>query len=793
MSRGTLLYNPAEASTEELEALFVGREALLDTLLEELKAQHAGPTIQHFLVVGPRGSGKTHLTELLARRLAASEEIAWRTVRLPEEGYALGGLQDLIARVADLDAGTTHDWDVAVPPIEESLANLGRRRNETGIPLLVVLENLPRLIGRVLRGKQEIARLRSILMNDPPCTLVATATSYFEDVAREDRPLYDFFRVLTLEDLTPEQVEDLVTRRAQWDGLPAMVQEIDALQRRVRAIHHLSGGNPRLSLALYEVLTDGVSQDILDQFMRLLDQVTPYYQARLDDLTPQQALVLSRLALARGPLAPSELGRQVARSTSHTTAVLGVLRAERFVKRVPGGGKRRSLHAVTDRLFRIWLEMRESRGARRRLRFLVDFYRRAYTPTELGGLLHRLCGRFGGSLADAETRCCRDGALAVEYVAAAADGLAPEGLLSHLLADATNLSDSSAITRVRERAGMLAPEHPQIAAMLLFMTGNALCHLDRLPDGEADLVRALDLWPEHPGAAWSLWSVLFQQNRLEKALKALAGRSEERAMLRFAASVTRLLLGADGALDEVALTINAQHCDGCLALRLRKVLAWTQAIPSGMDAADQLASLAGRMKPDSAPVQVTLAGWAIDQGSSDEARRIADLAETLGPTDAETWSWLACVRSRTGDVLGFARAGAPALAGEFEESRRHVLSDVAMSLIGVQDPTACRPILAPLYDALREPDAGDIDAAYDGLWSACSEADPAWTAGCVALLEELVGEAPQPWEAFRHYIERDQDPAVLAEVHPEVREAVELLLEHHGRPVKAPPLMEGGA
>ncbi|MCP4655971.1 MAG: AAA family ATPase, partial [bacterium] len=139
MRHGPFLFNPAEASTAQLDAVFVGRDALLQTILEDLRKQRQSPTTQHFLVIGPRGTGKTHLTELLARRLADAGEFPWRTVRLPEEG-GFDGLAAVLGEIVERDLGIPRNWDAPVPPVEVSVEILVQRRAEIATPLLVIME-----------------------------------------------------------------------------------------------------------------------------------------------------------------------------------------------------------------------------------------------------------------------------------------------------------------------------------------------------------------------------------------------------------------------------------------------------------------------------------------------------------------------------------------------------------------------------------------------------------------------------------------------------------------------------
>ncbi|NQT86279.1 hypothetical protein HQ560_05905, partial [bacterium] len=54
-------YNPRETPAEELQATFVAREELLESVLGDLRARAADPVNQHVLLIGPRGIGKTNM------------------------------------------------------------------------------------------------------------------------------------------------------------------------------------------------------------------------------------------------------------------------------------------------------------------------------------------------------------------------------------------------------------------------------------------------------------------------------------------------------------------------------------------------------------------------------------------------------------------------------------------------------------------------------------------------------------------------------------------------------------
>ena len=68
-------YNPGFLSDDEIVASFCVRNAEFETLLESLHASNGSSNV-HSLVIGPRGSGKTHLLLRVAARSAKNHR--WR-------------------------------------------------------------------------------------------------------------------------------------------------------------------------------------------------------------------------------------------------------------------------------------------------------------------------------------------------------------------------------------------------------------------------------------------------------------------------------------------------------------------------------------------------------------------------------------------------------------------------------------------------------------------------------------------------------------------------------------------
>ena len=173
-----LLFNPHRASTQELEATLVRNTALVDRMERDLLEDKRRRTPRHWQVIGPRGSGKSHLTELILRRMG--EKHGWRTVRLPEEHYQTADISDLLEQILTrLDDKPSPYVEIQDRRSVEELVlrDLKERVRDVRKPILVVAENLSLLLERQLSTGRDQARLRQILINQPPFIVIATATS----------------------------------------------------------------------------------------------------------------------------------------------------------------------------------------------------------------------------------------------------------------------------------------------------------------------------------------------------------------------------------------------------------------------------------------------------------------------------------------------------------------------------------------------------------------------------------------------------------------------------------------
>ncbi|MBI1902021.1 MAG: AAA family ATPase [Planctomycetia bacterium] len=423
-------YMPTEMSEQELEGTFAARQHTLDYLVAELRKQAAAKSPNSYLITGPRGAGKTTMVLMLCRRIGQDERLnrAWLPVRFPEEQLNVTSLRDLLVtalRILGEEQGveSAKAWhqrceDEPDDEHSESLAISGLREvaRSQNKRFIFFIENLDLLFDRGL-DEQGKARLRRLLMSEPVLLIVGTAVRVFEEIQAYDRTFFGFFSEVPLDGLSDKQVQELLFKRADYDRNEEFKRRYPEERAKVRALTHLTGGNPRLLLMLYEMLSDQNVLPVVQALHRLIDELTPMLGDVLKGMPPQQTKVLDALMRAGGTATPTRISELSRLPLNAVTTQLGRLKEEQKVA-VRGGGKGKpAYYTVPDPLFSTWYQMRYLRPNRRRIEFFVRVLRVWFEAEERFERLR--------ALVDATEQLgsnARDAAAMAEYFAATLTG-----------------------------------------------------------------------------------------------------------------------------------------------------------------------------------------------------------------------------------------------------------------------------------------------------------------------------------------------------------------------------------
>jgi tetratricopeptide (TPR) repeat protein len=419
-------YTPSEMSERELDATFAARGHTVDYLLKSLRDQmHAG-TLSSFVVTGPRGAGKSTIIRMVALRLMRDAELsrAWLPVVFPEEQFSVASLRDFLAAILrELSAGGLPEAKAWLEKVEaesndeqsQQLAVTGLRAitRKTRKRLVVFVENLNLLLEECLDDQMK-GTLRRLLMTDPFMLLIGSSVHVFDSLKSYDEAFFNYFGPVPLDRLSAEQVFELLQRRAEFDGNERFLRDFREQRPKIRAIVHLSGGNPRLILMLYELLSQRQVTTIVQCLRRLVDELTPLLKDEMENLPPQQRKIVHALMEKGGTAQPTDLVERTRLPLNAITTQLKRLKEAQIVELLGGGKGRAANYTVPDKLFAIWYQMRYLNQNRRRIELFVEVLRIWFEAEERFATIQSFAMLEGG----ASPSALRDAALTTEYFAA---------------------------------------------------------------------------------------------------------------------------------------------------------------------------------------------------------------------------------------------------------------------------------------------------------------------------------------------------------------------------------------
>lgn len=391
------LYRAGLTSPEHRRYITVARADVVDDTLETLRGNASKKSKHHYLFIGPRGIGKTHLLSLIEDRIAEDEVLAQKYVvaRFPEESGRTRSFADFLLGLCEIlkselpdepvwgklhrQLQTEEDDTIIVDTIVPVIRKENRTHKRT---LLITLENLNDIFTSQIRSRPDIGALRKFLMDGNGCLLIATAPVHFDAITDVKKPFYDFFDTQVLENLSEQQTIELVRKNLEWDQRQDLLDDFTALRLRLQALYRMTGGSPRLIVMLYELIAHESITSVQTQFRILLDRITPFYQDRLKELGPQERAVVETMAVMRDQeKTPAAIAARMRQSPQQTSALLKRLLKSRYLQaQTHPRDKRSRLYTIREGFFDIWLAMNLSRGARRRLPFVLDFFN-IYYPT----------------------------------------------------------------------------------------------------------------------------------------------------------------------------------------------------------------------------------------------------------------------------------------------------------------------------------------------------------------------------------------------------------------------------
>jgi tetratricopeptide (TPR) repeat protein len=398
-------FTPSLMSPQELETILVQRQDLAQELFEKILLSATTPAKHYALLIGMRGMGKTHLVALIYYRLLAELAktpmlqdklvIAW----LREEEWGVDSWLDLVSRILRALAVEEPQSKLLLEElrrisIEDSInraaANATRLLKEAigDRTLLLIMENLDDLFKGLGEAGQQ--QFRSFLQAEQCCTILATTPALFNAVQSRTKPFFGFFNPIYLDRLTVPEAIEMLGKIATLGGQEDLTSFLQTPlgRARVRAVHHLAGGNPRVYMLFSQFITRDALDNLVEAFMKMLDDLTPYYQARMKELSNQQRKIVELLVDRRHPVMVKEIAADCFIDAGTAASQLRELRKLGYVEAEQNG--RESFYELREVLMRLCLEVKKQRG--QWVEIFVEFLKIWYPLSERKNQLELMRG-----------------------------------------------------------------------------------------------------------------------------------------------------------------------------------------------------------------------------------------------------------------------------------------------------------------------------------------------------------------------------------------------------------------
>ena len=401
-------YNPRKKSFQQLERSLVGKDRwdILNSILKELSLKKGACPKQHWMLVGPRGIGKSHLLSLLYYKITNDDKLRnlWIPVLFPEELRMAGDLSKFLERAAReicQDLEKTNDSlaaelksridsikKVSVDERTEYLFSvLTWLHTSTGRFILLLTENLQQLLGKRI-SLIEQKKLRAYLQTEEAVLLIGSATTVFDALHDHSHPFYHFFHISRLEDLNFDDLKSLIINLLTDDNQHELANKVTANEARIRALYSFTGGNPRIAVFLADMLKAEMPDEMMAVMDKVLDEMTPYFETIINEVPRYQEEILNTLAAFEPAQSPKDIAAHLEAPQPTVRNYLKQLKENGYVRVAFSKGKY-SYYCLKEYLYRIWYQMRDS-SHREETRWLMELLLMLYSPTAIAEEKKRL-------------------------------------------------------------------------------------------------------------------------------------------------------------------------------------------------------------------------------------------------------------------------------------------------------------------------------------------------------------------------------------------------------------------
>lgn len=383
ITSGLRFYQSANADPDVIKEDFIIRLDEFNIIMDDIRNNPMKGSVQHYLLLGRRGSGKSTLLKRIQVEIDLDEHLKQShiAINLAEEQANIYRLYDLLEEIIN----ELEDKEIEVERPEEVddcneyarmlFESIHKAIETSGKKIVLLLDNIDRIFEN-LKGDQSL--VRELLLNFDDIKIIGGSTKMTEHFWKYDAPFYEFFRVLELKPLSLDEIKLLLLTWSDKLELPQLKKFVEERQGQLETVRLLTDGLPRTLQFFVNILIRHADETGYEYLKRIMDQVTPLYQERLNNLSPAHRKIILQMAFIWEAASAGEIAEACHMESGTISANMDQLVDNSIVEKV-NTGKRSNLYRLAERFFNLWLiftqgSPKEKRKAKYLTIFLENFY-----------------------------------------------------------------------------------------------------------------------------------------------------------------------------------------------------------------------------------------------------------------------------------------------------------------------------------------------------------------------------------------------------------------------------------
>ncbi len=397
------LYQSANSDKESIKRNFIIRKSEFELIIRSLKNKKAKDPLQHELILGRRGSGKSTLLKRIQIEIDENFNEQYLAINLAEEQAGIYRLFDLwIEVINELEYKlereikleeyskfkTDQDFTRYLYHIINEICTKEKKK------IILLLDNFDRIVENF---SDDGHLLREFLINYNDIQIIAGSTRMDEHFWKYDKPFYEFFRRYRLESLTSEEINLLINHWAETLKIDQLKNFAENNRGKIENIRILTDGSPRTLQLFIQILLQNSQLYGYDYLRKVMDNVTPLYQERLNHLTPQLRKIVSEIAFIWEACTTKQLVEKCRMESKLISANLKTLVDKGIVDKIETP-KKNHLYRISERFFNMWLIITQGNpDQKRKAKWLSIFLENWYDANDFRKLtndhIHNLEGK----------------------------------------------------------------------------------------------------------------------------------------------------------------------------------------------------------------------------------------------------------------------------------------------------------------------------------------------------------------------------------------------------------------